>query len=120
MYESLTAPRGALDSSLTDARSVVNYLATKGLQAVIFCNEVGQLADHMLPATASQNNGSAPDVDDSGQSLESMGVPSDVPIYLCLWIESIFQQTGSTSYYDVGMMMFVNKYYGIPYEQLLK
>lgn len=119
MFESLLAPNGALDSTLADARRVVADLAAKGFSAVIFANEVGQMTDRMMPATHAQSNGDAPDVDTS-QTLEDLAVPDDQPLYLCLWIQSIFEQTGSTSYYDVGMMLFVNKWYGVPFENLLK
>jgi hypothetical protein len=88
-FTSFVAPSSRCNQTLADANEMVANLATQGYSAVIFAEQIGSgaVGSYMVPEKKGQSNGSAPWVDTS-QDLTTLGVPTDLAIYIQIWVEA--------------------------------
>lgn len=111
-FEGLKAGRDSLNVTIPQGQEVVQKIIAKGLdknQPVgLFANPSGSSGGAMMiPLTATQNNGTAPWVDQT-QDLATLGVPLTERIFLQVWVEAhgVYYMVGgilkSLQYEDIG------------------
>jgi len=88
-FSQFIAPSSRCNQTLADANELIANLATQGVTAVIFAEQIGGggTGSYMVPEKKGQSNGSAEWVDTT-QDLTTLGVPTDLPIYIQIWVET--------------------------------